>query len=134
MLFRQAKEKDLNIISKWDQHISQKELEISIYLNRVYIAEDKGQFIGWLRYNLFWDQIPFMNMLYLLEDYRGKGIGSSFVTYWEKEIKEMEYKSVMTSTVSNEYAQHFYYNLGYTAIGGFILQEEPYEIILQKKL
>ena len=40
----------------------------------------------------------------------------------------------MTSTASNECAQHFYYKLGYTAIGGFCPEAEPYELLLAKKL
>jgi len=30
---------------------------------RILIAEDNGNPIGWLRWGLFWDEIPFMNML-----------------------------------------------------------------------
>lgn len=133
-MFRQAEERDTDIISKWDQHISRQELEILIHLKRVYIAEKDQELIGWLRYNLFLDHIPFMNMLYLLEDYRKKGIGRRFVGYWEKEMRNLNYKEIMTSTVCSEYAQHFYYKLGYITIGGFMLPGDSYEIILEKKL
>jgi ribosomal protein S18 acetylase RimI-like enzyme len=44
------------------------------------------------------------------------------------------YHIVMTSTASDEYAQHFYRKLGYTAIGGFALPGDPYELILSKEL
>lgn len=40
----------------------------------------------------------------------------------------------MTTTQSNEYAQHFYNRLGYAAAGGFLLPGESYELILAKKL
>ena len=133
-MFRLAEEKDLDFISKWDQHIDRKELKTILSLKIVYIAENEDNFMGWLRYNLFWDSIPFMNMLYFLEDYRKKGIGREFVAYWEKEMQKLGYQRVMTSTVSKEYAQHFYYKLGYIGIGGFMLQGEPYEIILEKEL
>lgn len=132
-MFRLAEEKDFDFISKWDQHIDRKELKTILSLKRVYIAESEDNFMGWLRYNLFWDSIPFMNMLYFLEDYRKKGIGREFVAYWEKEMQKLGYQRVMTSTVSKEYAQHFYYKLGYIGIGGFMLQGELYEIILEKK-
>ena len=48
-------------------------------------------FIGWLRFNLFWDNIPFMNMLYFLEDYREKGYGSQLASFWEQEMKKSKY-------------------------------------------
>lgn len=49
-------------------------------------------------------------------------------------MKQAQYKCIMTSTASNEYAQHFYLKLGYRAIGGFSFQNDPYEIILIKDI
>ncbi|WP_407926351.1 GNAT family N-acetyltransferase [Gehongia tenuis] len=87
-----------------------------------------------LRYNLFWDHTPFMNMLYLLNEYRGKGLGQKLVSFWEAQMRSEGYPLVMTSTVSCEYAQHFYYKLGYAAVGGFTAQDGSYELILEKSL
>ena len=39
----------------------------------------EGRNLGWLRWNLFWDEIPFMNMLYVLEHSRGVGLGRALV-------------------------------------------------------
>jgi len=134
MNIRYALEKDMAELSLQDKHIMKSELETAIQLNRIFIAEEDGVFIGWLRYNLFWDNTPFMNMLYLIEGSRKKGYGRQLVEYWEKEMKSSGYDIVMTSTQSDEYSQHFYVKLGYQAIGGFILEHEPYEIIFSKKL
>jgi len=98
----------------------------------VYVVEINGKIIGWLRYNLFWDKIPFMNMIYFLEEYRNMGIGKKLANYWEKEMKQKGYDNILTSTQSNEEAQHFYRKLGYKEIGGFKYFDEPYEIIFQK--
>lgn len=129
-----AEKNNADIILKWDKHISKQELQNLIQLNRVYIAEQDNQFIGLLRYNLFWDNTPFMNMLYIPEEFRGKGYGKSLVEFWETEMKNSGYDIVMTSTASNEYSQHFYNKLGYKTIGGFILASDPYEIMLSKNL
>ncbi len=134
MGIRQAEEKDAAVISEWDKHISRQEIHNLIHLKRIYILELDGQFAGWLRYNLFWDNTPFMNMLYLLEEFRGKGYGKALVGFWETEMKKSGYDLVMTSTASDEYSQHFYNRLGYKAIGGFVPAGDPYEIILEKKL
>lgn len=134
MGIRLATLKDINILSFYDNHISSKELGNLIKLNRVYVFEKENNFMGWLRYNLFWDNTPFMNMLYLLEDNRGKGLGTQIVGYWEDEMKILGYSNVMTSTASNECAQHFYNKLGYRAVGGFSPVGEPYELILSKAL
>lgn len=134
MRIRYATIEDINILVQHDKHISKQELENLVHLNRVYLAEENGKFIGWLRYNMFWDNTPFMNMLYLLEESRGKGYGRQSVEYWEKEMQKLGFNVVMTSTASDEYAQHFYNKLGYKTIGGFTLGDDPYEVILSKNL
>ncbi len=132
MEIRLATMKDINTLSFYDKHICKQELENLIRVNRIYVLEKEDNFMGWLRYNLFWDNTPFMNMLYLLEENRGKGLGKNIVVHWEEQMKILGYSNVMTSTASNEYAQHFYNRLGYVAIGGFSSVGEPYEIILSK--
>ena len=61
-------------------------------------------------------------------------VGKELVTFWEKEMKDSGYKIVMTSTLSNENAQHFYRKLGYEDSGSLILENEALEIIFTKKL
>lgn len=133
MKIRTAKISDLELLRQ-DRHISENELKNSISCKRVYIAEENGVFAGWLRYNLFWDNTPFMNMLYVLDGYRGSGFGKALVSRWENDMAALGYNTVMTSTASNEYAQHFYNKLGYTAAGGFMPPDEPLEIILIKSI
>ena len=134
MNIRFANLEDLKVISLYDKHVSKEELENLVNLNRVIIAEENNKFCGWLRYNLFWDNKPFMNMLYVLEDKRGKGYGKQLVDFWENKMRILQYKFVMTSTASDEYSQHFYLKIGYKTVGGFMPEGEPYEIILMKNL
>lgn len=134
MDIRAANPDDLPALREHDRHISARELEHSVRLGRIYVAENQGQFLGWLRYNLFWDNTPFMNLLYVLDGCRGQGAGRALVEYWENQMRRAGFGTVMTSTQSNEYAQHFYDRLGYATIGGFLLPSEPYELILAKKL
>ena len=133
-MIRYANENDIEIISKYDKHISKKELENIIKLQRVIVMFEDDKFVGWLRYNLFWDNTPFMNMLYLLDNERGKGKGSQLVEFWENEMKQKNYEFVLTSTQSNEEAQFFYRKIGYVDSGSLLLPNEPLEIILYKKL
>ena len=133
-MIRYANENDIEIISKYDKHISRDELESIIKLQRVIVMFEENKFIGWLRYNLFWDNTPFMNMLYLLDNERGKGNGRKLVAFWENEMKNKKYEFVLTSTQSNEEAQFFYRKQGYIDSGSLLLPNEPLEIILYKKL
>ena len=75
-----------------------------------------------------------MNILYLLDNERGKGNGSRLVIFWENEMKQKNYEFVLTSTQSNEEAQFFYRKIGYVDSGALLLPNEPLEIILYKKL
>ncbi len=134
MNIRLAENSDLNILLMNDAHIAKNDLLDSISAHRVYIAEDRDIFCGWLRYNLFWDNTPFMNMLYLLDHARGKGYGRELLLFWEERMRKLSYKTVMTSTASNEYAQHFYMKMGYKIIGGFLQKDSPYEVILEKSI
>ena len=132
-MIRYADERDFDTLKKYDIHIKESELQKSIDANKILVMFN-DEFIGWLRYNLFWDSIPFMNMLYFLEDYRGKGYGTQLVDFWEEEMRNKQYKTVMTSTQSNEQAQFFYRKNGYVDCGALLLSNEPLEIILSKSL
>lgn len=131
---RTATQNDIEALKQYDAHISLTELQNVVGLKRVYVVEDKGVFIGWLRYNLFWDNTPFMNMLFVLDGYRGRGIGRLLTEHWERDMKRLGYEAIMLSTPSDEYSQHFYIKLGYKTIGGFMCDGEPYEVILSKNL
>ncbi|MCM1187363.1 MAG: GNAT family N-acetyltransferase [Lachnoclostridium sp.] len=132
-MIQYADEQDFDILKKYDKHIDAVELQKSIADKKVLIMFNDA-FSGWLRYNLFWDSIPFMNMLYLLEDFRGKGYGKQLVDFWEREMQSRQYKIVMTSTQSDEQAQFFYRRIGYVDCGALLLPNEPLEIILSKSL
>lgn len=75
-----------------------------------------------------------MNMLYLLDKHRNVGHGKEIVIFWENLMKENGYGLVMTSTLSNENAQHFYRKLKYVDSGSLLLKEEPLEIIFTKEI
>lgn len=42
------------------------------------------------------------------------------VAYWEKQMKTKGYDLVMTSSLSNEAAQHFYHKLNYMDSGALL--------------
>lgn len=75
-----------------------------------------------------------MNMLYLTESYPNQGIGKRLVQFWELEMTNRGFDTVMTSTLSNESAQHFYRKLEYKDAGSLCFEEEALEILFIKKL
>ena len=133
-MIRYADFNDFELLSGYDKHIGNTELKNCITEKRILLMFENGVFVGWLRFNLFWDSIPFMNMLYFTEEQRRKGYGRTLVEFWENEMLKNQYKTVMTSTRADEKAQFFYRKLGYRDCGSLLLPDEPLEIILSKKL
>lgn len=131
-LIRIANLDDLHLLGRYETHIRESQLVELLLLERVYIMFVDQVFVGWLRYGLFWDEHPFMNMLYLLDDYRGMGSGSQLVKRWEEDMILKGHQLLMTSTMANEAAQHFFRKLGYKDVGGFVLPNEPLELIMIK--
>lgn len=133
-MIRYGTPSDLGLLAGHDHHIVREELEALLLRKRVLVMFQENQLVGWLRYNLFWDNTPFMNMLYILEGYRGQGLGGLLTGFWEAEMKTQGYKMVLTSSLSNERGQFFYRKHGYTDCGSLLLPEEPLEIIFCKNL
>lgn len=135
MKFEYASELDFQFIFDNDRHISKQLIKNKLKEKEIMLAKNKdNKIIGWLRYNYFWDNTPFMNMLYIDESYRINGIGKDLVGFWETEMKIKGYELVMTSTLSNEQAQQFYRKLGYKDSGSLLLGDEPLEIIFTKSI
>ena len=133
-MIRLAGESDLAFLAAHDRHIGAQELANVVRLGRVVIATDaEGAPVGWLRWGLFWDNTPFINLLFVLPRARGQGIARTLVARWEDDMRAQGYASVMTSTASDEDAQGLYRHLGYRAAGGFLPEGEPYELIFTKK-
>jgi GNAT superfamily N-acetyltransferase len=118
------------------ERIAMDELESVLRRGRVLVAEDpdRRSLVGWLRWGLFWDEVPFMNMLHVAEQRRGEGIGRLLVEAWEVRCRDAGHRTVLTSTLSSESAQHFYRRLGYQDAGCLLLPDEALEILFTKNL
>ena len=121
-----------------DRHISDEEFDRKVRDRMGYVLTVQNEPVGLLRYSLFWDNTPFCNLLYVVQDHQRKGYGRMLMEHWERDMHTCGYDLVMTSTQADENAQHFYRALGYRDCGGFILpfpgHEQPMEIILAKTI
>jgi ribosomal protein S18 acetylase RimI-like enzyme len=133
-----ATPEDLAFWESLDRHIARGELLKKIRDGRCFLIRQDGEPVGVMRYNLFWDSIPFLTMLILREPFRRMGLGRRAMTFWEGEMRSLGYSCVMTSTQSDEAAQHFYRALGYRDAGCLLLDippiRQPMEILLIKPL
>ena len=139
MTIELAKSKDKQKIAMLDTHISALLLDECIRKCHIYVLKDNSikngsrnhcpedTVVGVLRYSLFWQTIPFLDLLYIDEAYRNQGFGTAMMHQWEKEMATCGYKYVMTSTQSDEKAWRFYEKLGYRKTGGFFPPEQEAE-------
>jgi len=121
-----------------DPDLSEDEFERKVRDQRGYVFSVGDTPIGVMRYNLFWDNTPFLTLIHMEESHQGKGYGRQAMVFWENEMRGLGYKMVMTSTQVNEQAQHFYRKLGYIERGGIFLDntplEQPQEMFMVKVL
>ena len=110
-----------------DKHLSESEFELKVRDRRGYIISDGCTPVGIMRYNLFWDNTPFLTLIELDEAYHGKGFGKQAMLFWENKMRALGYKMVMTSTRVDEKAQHLYRTLGYKDKGALCLDNTPFE-------
>ena len=84
------------------------------------------------------DQLPFLNLIYVEEAYRKKGIASNAMKRWEDDMRAQGYQMVLISTRVDEDAQHFYRKLGYVECGALLMNgtpfEQPMEMFMRKML
>ena len=103
-----------------------------------YVIWEGNQRIGIMVHCILWGTIPFMNLLYIRERYRGRGFGREAVLCWEKEMRDQGYRMVLVSTQVNEGAQHLYRKLGSVDCGGLVFHDTPFdqpmELFLRKVL
>ena len=121
-----------------DHDLSAAEFGEKVRTHRGLVYLEGDRIVGILRWNLFWDSIPFCTLLYLREDCRGKGYGRALMARWEREMAALGCDMLMTSTQADETAQQFYRKLGFKDSGGFIVDipghEQPMELIFTKGL
>lgn len=139
MLIELADSRDKQKIARLDCHIPSSCLGECIRMGNVYVLKDdslknggqnrrvKEPIVGVLRYSLFWQTIPFLELLYIDESYRRRGYGTRMMANWEETMRTRGYRYVMTSTQADEDAWQFYEKLGYRKAGGFFPPEQEAE-------
>ena len=126
---------DMNEIRKYDGHIPLKRLEICIKDELVYVLKEDNLIVGMMRYSLFWETIPFLDLIYIDQKYRDKGLGTKMMYHWEQSMLQNGYSDVMLSTQEDETAKDFYVKIGYKHIGKFVPPgQDVDELMFTKKL
>ena len=133
MTIRTAVPADLDGIRNYDRHIPAARLEECIRRGQVVVLEDNGKILGVLRWNLFWQSLPFLDLIFLDNALRGQGWGTEMMALWEINMAEQGFRHVLLSTQEDELAKFFYEKLGYTLCGDFLPPDQDARELMYRK-
>ena len=105
----------------------EREFDLKVRDKRCYILREGKEIIGIMRYNLIFDFVPFLSLIWLDESCQGKGYGTQAMKFWEDEMRGLGHKMIMISTQVDEDGQHFYRKLGYKDMGAIVMDIPPYQ-------
>lgn len=134
LIIRPLQEKDRKFWFHLDKHLPQSEFGRKVRDKMGYVLLSDNHPLGLLRYNLFWDHLPFCTMLIIDPEHQNRGLGKMLMQYWENEMKTLGHQTLLVSTQADETAQHFYRKLGYQDCGGLLIKEQATELFLSKTL
>ena len=133
MNIRLAVASDKTQILEYDLHISQDRLTACIDSGLINVLCNGDRIVGVLRYNLFWQSIPFLDLIYIDEAYQGQHWGRKMMMDWEQTMHHRGYPYVMLSTQEDETAKFFYEKIGYRRIGAFLPPEQDADEVMYLK-
>ena len=129
---------DKDFVMKVDSHVNELQYRNRVSTKTGYVIWEDGERAGWTHHSVLWDQLPFLNLIYVEEAYRKKGIASNAMKRWEDDMRAQGYQMVLISTRVDEDAQHFYRKLGYVECGALLMNgtpfEQPMEMFMRKML
>lgn len=118
---------DKEFVMSIDKHINDTGYNNLVYTKSGYVIWEKNQRTEIIVHCILWDNIPFMNFLFIKEEYRNKGLAKQAIIIWENEMKNQGYKMTLISTQVDEGAQHLYRKLGYIDCGGLVFNNTPFD-------
>lgn len=127
MQIRVAADCDKEFMMSIDRHMDDTGFANRVFTKSGYVIWEGNQRIGIMTHCLLWDNLPFMNLIFIREEYRGRGFAKQAILSWENEMKEQGYKMTLISTQADEGAQHLYRKLGYIDCGGLVFHDTPFD-------
>lgn len=139
---RFADPSELKLVRLLDPHskyIDPKKIEQKVVANEIIIALDDVQPIGLVKFSYFWATRPYMDLIWIKEAYRNKGIGKQLLSFLEDYLVSQGYLYLMTSSEKDELApQKWHTSQGFIPCGELTSLNLPManvpEVFFYKKL
>jgi GNAT superfamily N-acetyltransferase len=85
-----------------DSYVTEQVIRHKIVNDEIIIAELDGEPIGYLRLEYLWSNIPYIGVIFVLEDYRNEGIGQKILAYLEEFLRSRGHDVLYSSSHANE--------------------------------
>lgn len=120
-------EYDKDFVMCIDKHTDDTGFANRVHTKSGYVIWEENQRIGTMSHCFLWDQFPFLNFLFIKQEYRGNGFAKQAVLCWEAAMKKQGCRMTLISTQADEEAQHLYRKLGYIDCGGLVFNHTPFD-------
>ena len=68
----------------------------------IIVAEKAGQLVGYLRLEYLWSVVPYIALIWVVEDQRQQGLGNAMLRYLENVLLEQGHTALYSSSQANE--------------------------------
>ena len=68
----------------------------------IIVAEGAGQFVGYLRLEYLWSVVPYVALVWVVDNQRQQGIGRAMLRYLESVLREEGHTALYSSSQANE--------------------------------
>ena len=132
-----ATQGDLNWI-KQNDHLKSENVVQKIDKKEYIVAKINNKPIGYLRFSLFWSEIPYIDIITVEDEHKRQGVGKAMLDFLERYAIKNNIKVVMSSSQQDEaQPQEWHRKMGFKDAGAIEhfqpIQDVP-EIIFLKKL
>ncbi|TFG32122.1 GNAT family N-acetyltransferase [Candidatus Thorarchaeota archaeon] len=101
-LVRFAGPEDLEWCVVGDIHVTEKVVRNKIVNDECIVVELDGRLIAYIRLEYLWSTVPYIGLIFVLEEYQNEGIGRKMIDFLEKYLRANGYDTLMSSSQVNE--------------------------------
>ncbi|WP_207910928.1 GNAT family N-acetyltransferase [Paenibacillus albiflavus] len=93
---------DLEDVINGDQSVADHILKWKLENQEIILAEENKELVGYLRLEYLWSKYPYIGLIIVNPEYRGRGIGKRMLEYSQDYLTSKGLKSLYSSSQVNE--------------------------------
>ncbi len=99
---RFATEEDSDIVQKIDPIVTDDVFRFKVDQHEIIVGELDGEKVGYLRLEYWYLALPFIGLIVVEEEHRGKGVGRAMLDFLEEHLVKSGYSVLYSSSDVNE--------------------------------